>query len=475
MRQKIIEFVFLFLCLFLLKGTVCSAAAQVETGSCGEHATWTLDDENVLTIRGTGKISDNSWEQSWEWRRITDYPSPHEHSYEFDEDDPHFVTVVIEDGITEIGENIFANSYIKKISIPNSVTRIGADAFETSSVKRMDIPDSVVEIGSGAFARCQRLSDVHLPKNLTKIPSFLFLTCGMLESVTIPDSVTEIGVKAFGGMENLKEITIGRSVTAIPEKMFEGCLRLRKIVNQSQVRFNFFKLGVVTKRVTWQIDGTKAVDIPPGQTVTGQGKKYQIRYVMKGTKVRGKLPKSFRYGEKVEFPDKVTKKGYLFVGWGIYHDRGGGWWEPLYRDSQGVICYDAFLNEMSESASYKIRPYFVKVKIRKKSKKKVIELDCSKLPWKKMSVKTGFSMEADGGIAIRYADNKRMQGFRVGFGEIASKKWTFVLPKSFQNRKCYLQFALVYEDYTEYYEEVGWDIFGRLRWFWSKSVVCKGK
>lgn len=475
MKRKVAGVVFLFLCMCLIKGTASSAAMRVASGSCGEKATWVLDDENVLFIRGTGKISDKSWEQSWEWRRITEYSSPYEYAYDFDEDDPHFVTVVIEKGITEIGNGIFANPYIKKVSIPDSVTQIGAEAFETSSVKTLDIPDFVVEIGCGAFADCQRLSEVHLPKNLTKISCHLFNKCGMLENVTIPDSVTEIGEKAFAGMGNLKEITIGRSVSAISEKMFSESIRLRKIVNNSNARFNFLKLGVVTKRVTWYADGTKAVDIPPGTTVTGQGKKYKIRYVMKGTKVKGTLPKSFQYGDKVKLPAQVTKKGYLFVGWGIFHDRSGGWWELLYRDLQGEICYDGLLKEMSESASYKIRPYFVKVKVRNKSKKKVIELDCRKLPWEDMLIKKGFTMAADGGFAIRYSDNKRMIKFKVDFNMIESKKCEFVIPKSFRNRKCYVQFALIDEDHTKYFEEAGWEIVDRLRWFWSKTVVCKGK
>lgn len=64
MGRKVAGFAFLLLSMCLVKGTVSSAATQVAAGSCGENATWTLDNENVLTIRGTGRISDRSWEQS---------------------------------------------------------------------------------------------------------------------------------------------------------------------------------------------------------------------------------------------------------------------------------------------------------------------------------------------------------------------------------------------------------------------------
>ena len=39
MRRKAAEFVFLLLCICLIKGTVCSAAMQVAAGPCGENVT----------------------------------------------------------------------------------------------------------------------------------------------------------------------------------------------------------------------------------------------------------------------------------------------------------------------------------------------------------------------------------------------------------------------------------------------------
>lgn len=471
MRRKIIGFVFLFLCLFLLKGKFCSAAAPVETGSCGEHATWTLDDENVLTIRGTGKISDNSWVYSWRWDELTEYPSPYERTYYFDDDDPHFVTVVIENGITEIGAKIFSSEYIKKVSIPDSVTVIGACAFQRSSIKRLELPDSVVDIGQEAFDGCQRLTEIRLSEQLTQIPDKLFYGCESLVRVKIPDSVIMIGSQAFDYTRNLKEITLGKNLVKIPERAFQESLRLRKIVNRSNTPFSFSKIGVVTKRVTWHENGGKATDISPGKTLTGQGKKYKLRYALDGAKVNGKLPKSFRYGDIVEFPGKVTKKGYLFAGWKLYHNVTGGWWEALQCDQRGVICYDGLLSLMSESASYKISPIFVKMKVQKKAKKTVVLVDCKKVP---------FDEEALDNLAIRFADNKKMKRFQVACKEQNAKTRMvkYVLPKSFRNRRCYVQCAVVDNvegSFLDFCKDVGWKIADRHIWFWSKSVVCGRK
>lgn len=364
MGRKVTGFVFLLLCICLIKGTASSASTQVAAGSCGENATWTLDDQNVLTISGTGRISDRSWEQSRQWRRIEEYPSPYDYNYDIEGDDSHFVTVVIEKGITGIGVQVFSSPYIKKIAIPDGVTEIGAWAFEYSSIKSLDIPDSVVEIGGGAFAECRQLTGVHLPKSLTRINYHLFYGCIAPKSVTIPDSVTEIETMTFDGTRNLKEITFGKSLTTIPDQLFAGSLRLRKIVNHSSTRFSLSRIGAETKLVTWyekdaiiwersdfinresyeeylknRADyGVDITDIPPGKAVVGYGKEYKIHYVtMKGVKVKGTLPKSFRYGKAVKLPGTVTKKGYLFVGWNISDGYGG--WDTLRTDSNGEIFF----------------------------------------------------------------------------------------------------------------------------------------
>lgn len=498
MGRKIAGFAFLFLCMCLVKGTACSAATQVAAGSCGENATWTLDDENVLTIRGTGRISDRSWEQSRRWKWIEEYPSPYDYNYDIEGDDPHFVTVVIEKGITGIGVQIFSSPYIKKVTIPDGVTEIGAWAFEYSSIESLDIPDSVVEIGGGAFAECRQLTGVHLPESLTRINDHVFCECIALKDVTIPDSVTEIETTAFDGTRNLEKITFGKSLTTIPDQLFAGSLRLRKIVNHSSKRFSLSKIGAETNLVTWHEKdviiweesdfinreayeeywknradyGVDIADIPPGKTVVGYGKEYKIHYVtMKGVKVKGSLPKSFRYGKTVKLPDTVTKKGYLFVGWNISDGYGG--WQTLRSDSKGEIFFDGLAEcakDTERSYACKITPGFVKVKVQKKPKKTIIQVDCQKLPKKGMS-------SAD--VAIRYADNKKMKKFKVACKPKYLKKIKFVLPKSFRNRKCYMQFATVDNDsnaFVDYFKEVGWEIIGRPNsWIWSKTVVSKGK
>lgn len=498
MGRKVAGFVFLLLCMCLVKGTASSAATQVAAGSCGENATWTLDDENVLTIRGTGRISDSPWEKFMQWKQIEEYPSPCDYDYDIGEDDPHFVTVVIEKGITGIGVQSFSSPYIKKVIIPDSVTEIQTSAFEYSSIKSLDIPDSVVEIGGGAFAHCRQLTGVHLPESLTRINDHMFSGCIALKDVTIPDSVTEIETTAFEGTRNLEKITFGKSLTTIPDQLFAGSLRLRKIVNHSSTRFSLSWIGAETELVTWHEKdaiiweendfinreayeeylknradyGVDITDIPPGKTVVGYGKEYKIHYMtMKGVKVKGTLPKSFRYGKTVKLPSTVTKKGYLFVGWNISDGYGG--WDTLRTDSNGEIFFDGLVECAKDTERRyicKITPGFVKVKVQKKPKKTIVQVDCRKLPKKGMS---------SAHVAIRYADNKKMKKFKVACKSKYVKKMKFVLPRSFRNRKCYMQFAMVNDNcnyFVNFYKKAGWEIVGRSNsWIWSKTVVSKGK
>jgi len=89
------------------------AAKAITNGTCGENLTWTLDNNNVLTISGHGEMYDYDRDNTSPW---------YEHSIDF---------VVINDGVTKIGNYSFLNcGSVTEISIPASVSVIGDYAFE---------------------------------------------------------------------------------------------------------------------------------------------------------------------------------------------------------------------------------------------------------------------------------------------------------------------------------------------------------
>jgi len=147
----------------------------VDSGVTG-GLTWTLTSDGTLTIEGEGEMLD-----------YVGFPS----TQPWDANREGIVNVVINPGVTSIGEDAFAYcSSLTSITIPDSVTSIGDGAFmDCSSLTSITIPDSVTSIGKSAFRGCS------------------------FTSITIPDSVTSIGNSAFSGCRSLTSITIPEGVT----------------------------------------------------------------------------------------------------------------------------------------------------------------------------------------------------------------------------------------------------------------------
>ena len=153
-------------------------------------------------------------------------------------------TLVIPDGVTEIGECFDIKCYrFESVTIPTSARKIGENAFSFFlSLVSVNIPDSVTEIGSYAFCACQslvslqipdsvtyigrgvvnqdwRLKTITLPKNLTEIGEYSFSNCG-LKHIIIPNSVTKIGEGAFATTLHLKHVQLPKQLTEIGKYAF---------------------------------------------------------------------------------------------------------------------------------------------------------------------------------------------------------------------------------------------------------------
>ena len=125
---------------------------------CGDNAYWNFDAETgTLTINGTGEMYD--------------YSTGDEHSPWHDKKDS-IKQIVIEQGVTTVGENAFADcGSLTDITLPSSVTKIGAAAFSgCKALKSITIPSSIVTL-SDAFKGCNDLDSIYLvsadPSKLT--------------------------------------------------------------------------------------------------------------------------------------------------------------------------------------------------------------------------------------------------------------------------------------------------------------------
>ena len=170
----------------------------IASGDCGDDAHWTLNGLGTLTISGTGDMWDYTIED------LTNGNVPEYYDYE-----AQITAVVVENGITSIGEDVFAGLPIQSLSISDSVVEIGPAAFSNCFyMKEVSLPDSVTVIGENAFEYCKSLRQVALPEGLTAIETGLFIGCINLTEITIPASVRSIGAAAFLSCDFLQQAKI---------------------------------------------------------------------------------------------------------------------------------------------------------------------------------------------------------------------------------------------------------------------------
>ena len=193
MRKKILS-ILLAACLIFSLLPVSAMADTIASGTCGDDLTWTLENR-VLTISGTGKMENY-------------YPKNNDTTAPWGEYCSSIKSVVIGDGVTNIGDGAFYNcARLTSVTIPNSVTEIGSYAFYNCSVlASIAIPDSVTAINSNAFENCISLTSVVIPDGVTEIGWQAFDDCSSLKSVTIPSSVKKIETFAFANCSKIKDV-----------------------------------------------------------------------------------------------------------------------------------------------------------------------------------------------------------------------------------------------------------------------------
>ena len=182
-----------------------------------DNLTWKLYEDGTLNISGTGAMKNYNYFEGNQ--------SPASQKKD------SVKKVVIEDGVTSIGNEAFAGcSSLTSITLSNNITNIGNSAFAgCSSLTSITIPDSVTSIGEVAFSGCSSLTSITIPDGVTSIGDATFSNCEGLTSITIPDSVTSIGEGAFYACSSLTSITIPDSVTRIGDYAFKNCSNLTSI------------------------------------------------------------------------------------------------------------------------------------------------------------------------------------------------------------------------------------------------------
>lgn len=180
-------------------------------------------------------------------------------------------SVVIPDGVTSIGALAFNQTPLTSITIPDSVTSIGNMAFNMSSLTGISIPDSVETIGDRAFAYCTALSWVDLGNGLRTIGPRAFEGCSQLERVDIPDSVQTIQEGAFQNCRGLNAVELGRGVTTIEQSAFHDCsLEVITIPDSvSKIGYDAFTAGAKIQGTVGSAAEDYARNMSNGEFISG--------------------------------------------------------------------------------------------------------------------------------------------------------------------------------------------------------------
>ena len=123
------------------------------------------------------------------------------------------MSVVIEDGVTTIGDYAFCNlSSTTSVSIGNSITTVGNFAFYAcNSLTSVELPDSVASIGKSAFYSCKFLTSLVIPNGVTSIGESAFSGCNSITSIVIGNGVAVIGSYAFYNCNSLTIYCVAES------------------------------------------------------------------------------------------------------------------------------------------------------------------------------------------------------------------------------------------------------------------------
>ena len=152
-----------------------------------------------------------------------------------------------------MGHNPFLNTDVEKIDLRDSgITALSSTGVDPEGVnnntnthdgiktqpfygakklKIIHLPKNMTSIPTYGCARLPSVTTITLPENLVTINNSAFLDCPLLESIVIPKTIQTIGTYAFSECRNLKTLEVNSEImNYIPDYMCNQCNSLEKVV-----------------------------------------------------------------------------------------------------------------------------------------------------------------------------------------------------------------------------------------------------
>ena len=118
--------------------------------------------------------------------------------------------------------SVFADMMLTSVTIGTGVTSVGSGAFENCTrLTEVHISDlgvwcaidfddesaNPLSVAGALYLNGNRVTELVIPENVTKIGNYAFYGCKWVGDLTIPAAVKQIGKYAFGGCDNVAEVT----------------------------------------------------------------------------------------------------------------------------------------------------------------------------------------------------------------------------------------------------------------------------
>jgi len=143
--------------------------------------------------------------------------------------------IIIEEGITSIGQYAFEKCPVVNLSLPTSLKKIDWCAFmDCTNLQNIDSLNYVEAIEGSAFEGCSSLESIEIISDSVSINVAAFAHCSALKTVKIT-GCTMLEDSAFENCSSLENIDISGDLTTINEGTFSDCTSLKEIVLPSGI------------------------------------------------------------------------------------------------------------------------------------------------------------------------------------------------------------------------------------------------
>ncbi len=253
---------------------VCGAVVSinvVESGSCGEKATYKLYDDGLIIISGEGSMTDYyntepQFNENLNIKKVVIENGITKIGYGTFYCCENITSVVFPESLTEIASYAFCGcSNLSEVTFNNGLKNIGSESFSYCNIKYVNIPKSLEYFNSSAFDGCpviaysveegnsfyvndeegvvfnkektvlvkypsaKKIKTYSIPNTVEEISAYAFFQNDLLEKISIPDSVKYIGMYAFSLCTGLNSIVIPENVQYISSGTFAWCYSLSNV------------------------------------------------------------------------------------------------------------------------------------------------------------------------------------------------------------------------------------------------------